>query len=122
MLKLNIVEDGEVGAVPAAFGRLCVETCPTTLQPANVTTQPPSGGCVLKHDLSRSDIIADRPAAFGRLCVETFCHAVLQTLPFPAAFGRLCVETAQPTRQQKSANQPPSGGCVLKLWPIRLVV
>ena len=40
-------------AVPAAFGRLCVET--VSLNPAFVVTiaQPPSGGCVLKLSVSR---------------------------------------------------------------------
>ena len=33
--------------LPAAFGRLCVETLPLTLVP-DFFCQPPSGGCVLK--------------------------------------------------------------------------
>ena len=33
--------------LPAAFGRLCVETT-LKLSAAQAVTQPPSGGCVLK--------------------------------------------------------------------------
>ena len=39
--------------------------------------QPPSGGCVLKHD-AREQLKADAiSAAFGRLCVETFDFSTL---------------------------------------------
>ena len=34
-------------SLPAAFGRLCVET-PVPLRPFRIARQPPSGGCVLK--------------------------------------------------------------------------
>ena len=34
-------------------------------------TQPPSGGCVLKHFWIAYHELLDFPAAFGRLCVET---------------------------------------------------
>ena len=57
--------------LPAAFGRLCVETIWS-----------------LRFSMTK------RPAAFGRLCVETkawFNRGV--TSMVPAAFGRLCVET-----------------------------
>ena len=55
--------------------------------------QPPSGGCVLKHDLEYAWGV-DLSAAFRRLCVETRCQL----------FG--C----------QLSDQPPSGGCVLKLF------
>ena len=54
--------------------------------------QPPSGGCVLKHNGKSKAGIKSGPAAFGRLCVETL------------GAGYLMVEMTQ----------PPSGGCVLK--------
>ena len=98
-------------------------------------TQPPSGGCVLKHFPSAL-IIQLVTAAFGRLCVETLADAytktvaaqppsggcVLKQIPKPptkpkfrpAAFGRLCVETKPVTKQKQNDVQPPSGGCVLK--------
>ena len=34
-------------------------------------SQPPSGGCVLKHSFYIMRVINAQPAAFGRLCVET---------------------------------------------------
>ena len=34
----------------------------------------------------------------------------------PAAFGRLCVETSNRYLSSEKRIQPPSGGCVLKLW------
>ena len=56
-------------------------------------TQPPSGGCVLKHPLVDLCRCFPDPAAFGRLCVETFFTAFANSRNPPAAFGRLCVET-----------------------------
>ena len=76
--------------------------------------QPPSGGCVLKHDKSYRQGSAVFPAAFGRLCVETLCHDEYAATVSPAAFGRLCVETLLPAYNQLTSFQPPSGGCVLK--------
>ena len=55
-------------------------------------TQPPSGGCVLKHEQDTEQNSQTAPAAFRRLCVETIIYAVL------------CAR----------CRQPPSGGCVLK--------
>ena len=78
---------------PAAFGRLCVETPFFRVHLPQVRVQPPSGGCVLKHDEYEGSIELELPAAFGRLCVET--------APLHTAVGRCGV-------------QPPSGGCVLK--------
>ena len=78
--------------VPAAFGRLCVET--------------PFGN---------GDGEPDWPAAFGRLCVETVSVLKETRFAIPAAFGRLCVETeAVVLNQEYERYQPPSGGCVLK--------
>ena len=58
--------------LPAAFGRLCVETL------------------VSYEGLS----FAVEPAAFGRLCVETTDSGGVFLTEIPAAFGRLCVETS----------------------------
>ena len=80
--------------------------------------QPPSGGCVLKRKNVKM-ASREESAAFGRLCVETY-PPYLQAAQFlPAAFGRLCVETAPLSHKLIRADQPPSGGCVLKL--IKLV-
>ena len=57
------------------------------------------------------------PAAFGRLCVETEVAAAQGISKEPAAFGRLCVETHIVLLLLVNLKQPPSGGCVLKLFP-----
>ena len=79
--------------VAATFGWLCVETCPHNLILIRDSTQPPSGGCVLK----RPSYLFDKPphiaATFGWLCVET------------TTLNRVCSILRR---------QPPSGGCVLK--------
>ena len=54
MLK-QIMDNDYAGAeVPAAFGRLCVETDGVSVINAAIA-QPPSGGCVLKHKTYRAD-------------------------------------------------------------------
>ena len=90
---------------PVAINTLCDE-------------QPPSGGCVLKQlsiPLIRNIVLA---AAFGRLCVETGVMFSYSRASSAAAFGRLCVETSDILWVESSIEQPPSGGCVLKLLPL----
>ena len=79
--------------LPAAFGRLCVETTPKRAKSRRKSTQPPSGGCVLKLDDFFDAHFVGSPAAFGRLCVETGAMDSPILARKPAAFGRLCVET-----------------------------
>ena len=79
--------------------------------------QPPSGGCVLKL-FGNMHHCTNSTAAFGRLCVETRCFRGNAVNAFPAAFGRLCVETTQYWVIFKAWAQPPSGGCVLKLYSL----
>jgi len=51
---------------PAAFGRLCVETNCSVLIPLNLATQPPSGGCVLKHNMRpKSECRGTQPPSGG---------------------------------------------------------
>ena len=57
-------------ALPAAFRRLCVETC-YGYGCYRVYCQPPSGGCVLKQCEYGEEAKKVEPAAFRRLCVET---------------------------------------------------
>ena len=38
--------------------------------------QPPSGGCVLKHQVFVQNLSVVGPAAFGRLCVETLIKLI----------------------------------------------
>ena len=79
--------------MPAAFGRLCVETRKNGICRQRIKNQPPSGGCVLK----------------------LYKSAEIHTKVKPAAFGRLCVETNNGSGQSAGGGaQPPSGGCVLK--------
>ena len=48
MLKPVISRAANIGAYPAAFGRLCVETLSLPTMTKTKQAQPPSGGCVLK--------------------------------------------------------------------------
>ena len=77
----------------ATFGWLCVET--------------------LSAVAKKLEEIA---ATFGWLCVETtVAHQFLFGANCAATFGWLCVETTALTAYSKMCQQPPSGGCVLKL-------
>ena len=79
---------------PAAFRRLCVETLSVLFV-----------------------VVFNVPAAFRRLCVETRPRQPKQERWGPAAFRRLCVETSiGAVVIGVAAAQPPSGGCVLKLY------
>ena len=119
----------------AAFRRLCVETDTLCLE-LGCCIQPPSGGCVLKQivwRIAKFGIAAAfrrlcvetlcmvggssfrQPAAFRRLCVETTARRCCSFGGRSAAFRRLCVETIGAYPEISLAEQPPSGGCVLKL-------
>ncbi len=77
-------------------------------------SQPPLGGCVLKHLSAENWDWQQKPAAFRRLCVETAVPRLAPCRRGPAAFRRLCVETRQCSQLRQQRNQPPLGGCVLK--------
>ena len=49
MLKQVILNNKGNNLSAAAFGRLCVETSISGLPSLGRLSQPPSGGCVLKH-------------------------------------------------------------------------
>ena len=104
------------GLEPAAFRRLCVETF-VSHDFYSSSTQPPSGGCVLKRDRFTRGMSHLKPAAFRRLCVETVHRCNQHSGRDPAAFRRLCVETQKAWNKRQCLSQPPSGGCVLKLLP-----
>ena len=56
-------------------------------------------------------------ATFGWLCVETLRQRAYILQGAAATFGWLCVETPHCDQaRQKHGRQPPSGGCVLKLF------
>ena len=75
MLKPHRHAIKRLSDMPAAFRRLCVETITPSTVSVGSTTQPPLGGCVLKH-LNRLLMQQHKiPAAFRRLCVETGAYA-----------------------------------------------
>ena len=78
--------------MPAAFGRLCVETIVSAVAGLNSPFQPPSGGCVLKLP------VAIFPAFTSGQPPSGGC--VLKLDSYEDKTFRIF--------------QPPSGGCVLK--------
>ena len=116
MLKQLGMTADEIVERPAAFRRLCVETIGSHRMTSAMSSQPPSGGCVLKLiEVAYLDVALNQPpsggcvlkqparqavqalgdpAAFRRLCVETTLNIQIQTTTPPAAFRRLCVETS----------------------------
>ena len=94
----------------------------TDIEDDQVGLQPPSGGCVLKPKLYIFFRNYKSAATFGWLCVET---ALVKSVPVPyyaATFGWLCVETTFNFAKVVLTWQPPSGGCVLKLYEFELIV
>ena len=84
-----------------------------------MNNQPPSGGCVLKHDKELGiGWHSGQPPSGG--CVLKHQSQIIVILRIDsAAFGRLCVETNGIGFAEFFCNQPPSGGCVLKPPMIR---
>ena len=80
-----------VGNQPPSGG--CVLKHDKSMEQESNVNQPPSGGCVLKPALVFVHCRPTSPAAFGRLCVETEGKKDFVRIKKPAAFGRLCVET-----------------------------
>ena len=99
---------------PAAFRRLCVETCTPVFKTGNTAPAAFRRLCVETEKPNLTTAIACRPAAFRRLCVETGGINRHFGSGEPAAFRRLCVETIFTWDWQYLFYQPPSGGCVLK--------
>ena len=84
-------------SVPAAFGRLCVETKFKVTNYFSGGGQPPSGGCVLKLGIGAvSGSLKIQPPSGGCVLKQNHCRAA-DAAPRPAAFGRLCVETPKST-------------------------
>ena len=100
-------------SLPAAFGRLCVETNFRCTKAHAVYPAAFRRLCVETHQSSRGQRIHE-PAAFRRLCVETGKRTKPDFNYYPAAFRRLCVETSSYLNCLPHSCQPPSGGCVLK--------
>ena len=93
VLKLPYTDAAALKSMPAAFGRLCVETLDKVNKMADDGPAAFGRLCV-ETSLSRTTATETvPPAAFGRLCVETPVSASPLDGVNPAAFGRLCVET-----------------------------
>ena len=71
MLKLLDSKISQSKGGAATFGWLCVETNADGLLVNEISRQPPSGGCVLKHNVGCQDNHSQVAATFGWLCVET---------------------------------------------------
>ena len=100
--------------LPAAFGRLCVETTAIFRTLKLCWLQPPSGGCVLK--LHSGFVVigqSAQPPSGGCVLKPPYIYCSPLSVA-PAAFGRLCVETVGKPLKFARMLQPPSGGCVLK--------
>ena len=80
-----------------------------------VLWQPPSGGCVLKQDKLAKYEAEEEAATFGWLCVETLLFLLNNYHLFPQPPSGGCVLKQEiKTSLVYLAEQPPSGGCVLK--------
>ena len=79
--------------------------------------QPPSGGCVLKRDISISCCRGHNPAAFRRLCVETQILPVYNGRGIQPPSGGCVLKPSRLSLRVLEIIQPPSGGCVLKPRP-----
>ena len=91
MLKLTADEIRAELGKPAAFGRLCVETC-----------------------LFGRAVQVDYPAAFGRLCVETIMKLPVNLYLSQPPSGGCVLKLTGFNCIGLVPVQPPSGGCVLK--------
>ena len=70
MLKLTtLATKNEATSQPPSGG--CVLKLNTPVIGISYTVQPPSGGCVLKRFERTKAVFHQKPAAFRRLCVET---------------------------------------------------
>ena len=76
----------------ATFGWLCVETSSKILN-GNLTAQPPSGGCVLKHHLIICAVVSEKQPPSGGCVLKRFGVVLVKRLYLAATFGWLCVET-----------------------------
>ena len=107
--------------LPAAFGRLCVETLVWSMCSILVFCQPPSGGCVLKQlRAARNALFLAQPPSGGCVLKRGIRRQLkIYRLAQPPSGG--CVlKHAPAVCMSKSCRQPPSGGCVLKPDILRL--
>ena len=100
MLKLQLYRISYIAHLPAAFRRLCVETDNSLYPFSFLASQPPSGGCVLKHI---------------RIDERSYKE------PQPPSGGCVLKPTSLPAFVYSFGSQPPSGGCVLKRYILMMV-
>ena len=93
MLKQPVKEPKLQNEDPAAFRRLCVETCCYFCWHGFVV-QPPSGGCVLKHRSADEVRFKRYQPPSGGCVLKPELTIPTEPIPDPAAFRRLCVETS----------------------------
>ena len=99
---------------PAAFRRLCVETCSRHSNKTAVS-QPPSGGCVLKHQLNLAlPAVSNQPPSGGCVLKQIQKPAFAKFAQNQPPSGGCVLKHAYKYSQYKYTCQPPSGGCVLK--------
>ena len=98
---------------PAAFGRLCVETCTGLCRPRS-RFQPPSGGCVLKlAGINESEESENQPPSGG--CVlKLMRRAAFRCRYGQPPSGGCVLKHVRAGIGRHGRIQPPSGGCVLK--------
>ena len=92
VLKQYIFWLKSIHRLPAAFGRLCVETDLISGRDS-LSSAAAFGRLCVETLIAVITVSIIQPAAFGRLCVETAHRPFVPTMSYPAAFGRLCVET-----------------------------
>ena len=78
--------------------------------------QPPSGGCVLKLNITPSLHQPDFAAAFGRLCVETSITTVVIRFCWQPPSSGCVLKPYEWALSELVKAQPPSSGCVLKRY------
>ena len=102
--------------LPAAFRRLCVETCTVKRLAVSLKTQPPSGGCVLKpalYRISSARVTPSQPPSGG--CVLKPAGYLRNSLAqYQPPSGGCVLKPVGGKGRRESGGQPPSGGCVLK--------
>ena len=97
----------------AAFGRLCVET-PHVAPCIAHQRQPPSGGCVLKHNKPDNYNGGKEQPPSGGCVLKLDVSKPLSSSHAQPPSGGCVLKRFLPPPPISYAPQPPSGGCVLK--------
>ena len=114
MLKLSTTLPYRWPPLPAAFGRLCVETMASHCTDCFVN-QPPSGGCVLKLPSKSPYYLALPQPPSGGCVLKLHTMPKFLVLHFQPPSGGCVLKRHILYQKRTKFHQPPSGGCVLKL-------